>query len=164
MKLYITNYDYEKIKQSFLNLRLYYFIDIKEIIKSLGYDKKDLNEYNEFIISQTIENKIITAIESKRFKSIVYINEDLSDDIILGLTLLIKELPKIENLVLLDDDRDKKNENFYKFFKELLYFPTNKKVRIMECKPIKSKMFYWTNNLPIPNELLNDKILNNINN
>lgn len=154
MKLYVTNHNYEKIKQSFLNLRLYYFIDVNEILKNLGYDKKTLNKFNEFIINQTIESKIITATSSKRFKSIVYINENLSKDIINGLQNFSEDIPKIENLVFIDDDTNDKQ--FHEFFKELLFFPTGKKLKIIECKPIKSKMFYWVNDIKLPLELIEE--------
>lgn len=157
MKLYITNHNYEKIKQSFLNLRLYYFIDVKEIIKNLGYDKQELDEFNTFIVNQTIENKIQSATSSKRFKSIVYINENLNDDIISSIQEYITDIPKIENLVFIDDANNKENTAFHSFFKELLYFPTGKKVRIIECKPIKSKMFYWVNDIELPSDLIDDE-------
>lgn len=154
MKLYVTNFNYDKIKNSILNLKLYYLINVDEIVSSnIDKNKKVINKFDEFIINESIKDKLNKATTSKRYKSIIYINSTLNEQIISNLNDSIKEYPKIENLVFLDEEQSQ-NIEFHKLFMELLYLHTNKKVKIIECTPIKSKLFYWANNLPMPQSLL----------
>lgn len=154
MKLYVTNHSFDKIKQSFLNLRLYYFVNVDQILESHGYTRDTLDSTSSFIINDYIKEKVTLATRSKRYRDIVYVNSQLDLGVIENLKTFIEDIPKINDLILIDEDDLKPNE-MQKHFKEILYFPTGKKVRIYECKPIQSKMFYWVNNLPFPEELEN---------
>lgn len=149
MKLYVTTYSFEKIKQSFLNLRLFYFIDVDQIIDSFNYNRDELSQTAVFIVNDKIKEKLFMASKSKRYNDIVYINSSLNEENIGNLKKYIEDFPKISESIFIDED-DTEPSKFQKFFKEILYFPTGKKVKIYECQPIKSKMFYWVNNLKLP--------------
>ena len=155
MNLYVTSSKFEKIKKSFLNLRLYYIVDVDKIIHSLGYDRDNLSQTAVFILNDKIKEKIQLAIKYKRYIDIIYINSKINKEIILNLQEYSKEFPTIQKIILLDEERNEPNE-LQKYFKEILFFPSGKKVKIYECVPIKNKLFYWVNNLPIPPDLLDD--------
>jgi|AntAceMinimDraft_7_1070363.scaffolds.fasta_scaffold00227_13 hypothetical protein len=153
MKLYVTTHSFEKIKESFMNLRSFYFIDVDQIIKSFNYRRSELTKTGIFIVNDKIKEKLASAAKSKRYEDIVYINNELDEESINNLNTFIEDFPVITESILIEEDDTNPNK-FQKFFKEILFFPTGKKIKIYECTPIKSKMFYWINGLNFPSSIV----------
>lgn len=136
MKFYITVENIAKLKRSFLNLKLYSIIDIPSILEEYGYRYDNISEYGSFIINEKINSLISTYIKSKRIRGIIYTNENLNRDIINNLFDTLEPLGKIQDIVLLDDYNVPKLKPFYEYFNEVIFFPSIKKVRLIECKPV----------------------------
>ena len=81
---------------------------------------------------------IVTGAKSKRYTGIIYINSNLNCDIIVGIKNSLNEITKsqIEDLTLLDDYDTPKLKDYYSLFDEIIFFPTFKKTKIIECRPI----------------------------
>lgn len=140
MKFYITIENIQKLKRAFLNLKLYFIVDVQEILKNLGYTYNTIDEYGSFIVNKKIIDLIKSHVKSKRIRGIIYSNENLSEDIIKNLFDELEAEKKISDLTLLDDYNVPKLIHFYKYFDEIIFFPAVKKIRLIECKPIKDKI------------------------
>lgn len=134
MKFYLTVESKYRIQNSFLNLNAFHIIDVQEIIKSFNLDLSKLT--NAYIINSYIEKSIINNAKSKRLQGIIYINNNLNEEIINNLYDVLKNIDNISNMVLLDDYYMPKLSHLYNDFEEILYFPTVRKVKIIECKPL----------------------------
>jgi hypothetical protein len=137
MKFYITIEGINKIKRSFLNLKLFSVINVPEIIEHYGYTYSTIDDYSSFIINKKIMDLIKCYTRSKRIRGIIYSNPYLSDDIIEGLYTTLEPFDKISDIVLLDDYNVPKLKHLYYSFNEIIFFPSIKKIRLIECKNIK---------------------------
>lgn len=145
MKFYLTVETQERIKNTFLNLNLFYMLDIEQVICEYGLDIS--KPHNRFLLSQEIEKIIVAQTKSKRLEGIIYINKGLTKNIVSHIYKLVKRIPKIENVVIIDDDTHPKLKDLYKDVDEVFFFPSVKRVKILECKQ-----------LPIPKEEKNDTL------
>jgi len=137
MKFYITVEGVPKLKRSFLNLKLYSTIDVSEILDDYGYSYETIDEYGIFIVNETIIKLIENYVKSKRIRGIIYSNEFLSSGTIENLFDTLEPMEKIQDIVLLDDQNVPKLKKYYNYFNEIIFFPSIKKIRLIECKPIK---------------------------
>lgn len=140
MKFYITVEGMPKLKRAFLNLKLYSVISVPEILEDLGYTYSTIDDYGAFIINQRITGLIDNYVKSKRIRGVIYSNPNLNRDIIENLFTELEFCEKISDLVLLDDYNVPKLEQYYNLFKEIIFFPSVKKIRLIECKPIQDKL------------------------
>jgi len=138
MKFYITIENKERLKGSFLNLKLFSIIYVPEILEQYRYTYSTIDDYGSFIINNHINNLINNYSKSKRIRGIIYSNPYINDDIINNLFEVLAENKNISNIVLFDDYNIPKLQHLYYFFDEILFFPTIKKVRLIECQKISS--------------------------
>lgn len=138
MKFYVTTEGVQKLKRSFLNLKLFSIISVPEILEKYKYTYDTIDEYGSFIVSNRINDLITTYSKSKRIRGIIYSNPLVNEDLIPNLYETLEGLDTITELVLLDDFNLPKLPHLYPYFDEIIYFPSIKKVRLIECKPIKS--------------------------
>ena len=134
MKFYLTVETQDRIKNTFLNLNLFYMLDIEQVICEYGLDVS--KPHNKFLLSQEIEKIIINQTKSKRIEGIIYINRNLNSQIVHHVYKLVKRIPKIDTVVILDDDTFPKLKELYKIVDEVLFFPSVKRVKILECKTL----------------------------
>lgn len=139
MKIYVTNEPINRLKNSFSNLNTFAIIDVDLIVKTINLDLT--KSHNVFLINSEIEKLIATNCKSKKYKGIIYINSKLNNDILTNLLTLIenedKKTSEITDLILLDDHDTPKLQRFYYMVEEIMYFSTFKRVKILECKPLK---------------------------
>jgi len=137
MKFYITIEGIAKLKRSFLNLKLYFIINVSELLKEYEYSYDTIDEYGIFIINDKILSLIKNYVKSKRIRGIIYTNEYLNEDTIENLFDTLEPIEKIQDIVLLDDYNIPKLKDYYKYFNEIIFFPSIKKIRLIEARPIK---------------------------
>lgn len=136
MKFYVTTEGTQKLKRSFLNLKLFSIIHVPDILKKYKYDYDTIDEYGSFIVSNAINDLIINYSKSKRIRGIIYSNPKLSEDLIPNLFNTLENLDTVTDVVLMDDYYVPRLMNLYPHFDEIIYFPSVKKVRLIECKAI----------------------------
>lgn len=134
MKLYISN-SIEKCRNCFLNLSRFYILDVQQLLDELRLDMKD--KCNAFFVSRHIQNIISQQSKSKRLEGIIYVNTNLSEKLFDHLFNFVRELPRMENMVLIDDPIFRPLSRFYPLFEEVMFFPTIRRVRIVECQTLK---------------------------
>lgn len=136
MKFYITGESYRKLRNVFTNLNTFYIIDVDSLIGESGLNPEKTT--HRFIINAEIERLIASGAKSKRYTGIIYINKGLNFDIITSIKKSLNEITKsqVEDLSLLDDYDTPKYKQYYKLFDEVIFFPTFKKTKIIECRPI----------------------------
>ena len=142
MKFYITVEGIQKLKRSFLNLKLYSVISVPDVLSELGYTYSTIDDYGIFIVNQKIMSLINNYVKSKRIKGIIYSNPNLHEKIVENLFDELEAEERISDIVLLDDYNIPKLQDYYEFFREIIFFPSVKKIRLIECKPI-SKDVNW---------------------
>ena len=136
MKFYITGESYRKLRNVFTNLNTFYIIDVDSLIEESGLNPE--KAAHRFIINTEIERLIASGAKSKRYTGIIYINKGLNFDIITSIKKSLNDITKsqVEDLSLLDDYDTPKFKQYYKLFDEVIFFPTFKKTKIIECRPI----------------------------
>lgn len=131
MNLYITIEDKSKLKKAFLNLRKQQIIVVDEVVVDLGYEVGKVDDYASFIVNQRIKKIITSTASGKKMQSIIYVNHNLNDEIIRGLIHFCQDNTVVDRVILLTEKG--KNEELYELFDEILFFPSIKKVHIIEC-------------------------------
>ena len=138
MKFYLTVEGVTKLKRSFLNLKLFSIIYIPEILEQYGYTYSTIDEYGSFIVSRHIQALIKTQSKSKRIRGIIYSNPSINEDILPNLFETLCDNEMISEIVLLDDSNVPKLKYLYPYFNEIVFFPSIKKIRLIECQKIPS--------------------------
>jgi hypothetical protein len=134
MNLYITIEDKSKLKKAFLNLRKQQIVVVDEVVVELGYEVGKVDDYASFIVNQRIKKIIASTASGKKMQSIIYVNHNLNDEIIRGLIHFCQDNTVVDRVILLTEKG--KNEELYELFDEILFFPTIKKVHIIECTTV----------------------------
>jgi hypothetical protein len=136
MKFYVTIEGIQKLKKSFLNLKLFSIIYIPEVLEEYGYTYTTIDDYGSFIISNHISNLIKMYAKSKRIRGIFYSNPDINEEILPNLFETLADIDTISEIVLLDDYNVPKLTYLYQYFDEIVFFPALKKIRLIECTKI----------------------------
>jgi hypothetical protein len=134
MNLYITLEDKTKLRKAFLNLRKQQIIVVNELITDLGYDIETIDDYSSYIVNQKIKKIITMTASGKKMQSIIYVNNRANDETIRSLIHFCQDNTTVDKVILLTERY--KNEDLYELFEEVLFFPSVKKVHIIECVPI----------------------------
>lgn len=134
MNLYVTVDEKSKLKKAFFNLRKQKILDVEEVAAEIGYSLKDLDEYSSFIINERIQKIISVTAAGKKMQSIIYVNHSINEEIIQELISFCHEKTKIEKIIFLTERHF--NEKYYELFEEILFFPSLKKVHIVNCEPV----------------------------
>lgn len=133
MKFYVTIEGTPRLKKSFLNLKLFSIICVPEIMEQYGYTFSNISEYGSFIVSNQIIDLIKTYAKSKRIRGIIYSNPTITEELLPNIFNIIDDIPNIGNAVLFDDYNVPKLQQLYHNFDEIVFFPSIKKVRLIEC-------------------------------
>lgn len=136
MKFYVTVENIQKLKRSFLNLKLFSIIHVPDILKKYNYTYDNIDEYGSFIVSNKINDLIINYSKSKRIRGIIYSNPNLDEDLIPNIYDILEDLNQITDVVLLDDYYIPKLKHLYNNFEEIVFFPSVKKIRLIEAKSL----------------------------
>lgn len=156
IKFYVSTEDKEMLRKSFLNFRFYTLISVPEIIDEItnkGGDLTTLSEHESFLLNKTILTEIEHCLKKKSVYAIIYQNDKLNYDLIRNLHEALKVYTKIDRICLLDSKNNPRHEDLWENFQEVTFFPEVRKKKIIECEKIKTPMFYWVNDLEIPDEL-----------
>jgi len=151
MRFYITKESEKNIKNTFTNIKGYFFIDIDELKKK--FENIDNENCFEFLLNESIKEKINQILQKKKLTNIIYLNKNLNLDVVKNIKENFEESPKIEKFVFID--RKEENEYLYPLFDEIVFIPEQRKIKILECEKIKNPMYYWINNFPVPDILKN---------
>jgi len=152
LNLYITFDDKSKIKKCFLNLRKYLIIEIDDVIESLGFNKNNLDNCKSFIISQEILKRIKDGCSGRKLLGIVYSNPELDDEIVRDIIHYTEEIKNIEKVVFLTDKGF--HDEYIELFEEVTFYPTMKKVHIIDCKTVPVVWLDKLNELENINDLI----------
>jgi Tfp pilus assembly PilM family ATPase len=134
MNLYITVEDRSKLKKAFFNLRKQQIVVAEEVAAELGYSIDQVDAYSSFIVNERIKKIISSTASGKKMQSIIYVNDKLNDEIARELIHFCQESTKVDKIILLTEKN--KHEDIYELFEEILFFPSLKKVHIIECTTV----------------------------
>lgn len=139
MKFYATIEPCRKLKHLFSNLSSFYIIDVDTILSESGLDINKPS--HQFLLNTELRRLITNGAKSKRYTGIIYVNGILDVDTIINIKSTIDciEGTNIDSVVLLDDVDVPKLKNYYKLFDEVIFFPSTKRMRILEIARLKKK-------------------------
>jgi hypothetical protein len=146
MKLYITRSPREKLKKAFLNMRKQHVISVSEIIEQMGYGEQELDSYTSFLVNEEIKNQIRAVSRARRAHSIIYCNPNLNEDIIRFIIFYVNESTDIESVYFLTEEN--KDENYFELFDGVTFFPSMKKIHIVDCRTADNSLLKWIDELP----------------
>ena len=148
MKFYATIEPLRKLKNLFSNLSSFYIIDVDTILRESGLDSEKTT--HKYLINTELERLIVSGAKSKRYIGMIYINSRLKCDTIVAIQKSINVITNsvIDSFVVLDDFDTPKLTNYYSLFDEVIFFPSLKKTKLIECVP---KI------IPKINNIINDK-------
>ncbi len=136
MKFYVTIEGTQKLKRSFLNLKLFSIIHVPGILDDYNYSYETIDDYSSFIVSNKINELITTYSKSKRIRGIIYSNPLINADLIPNLFETLEKNNAITEIVLLDYYNLPKLEQLYSYFDEIIFFPSVRKIRLIEATSI----------------------------
>lgn len=145
MKFYITVEGTQRLKKSFLNLKLFSIIYIPDILQEHGYTYSTIDDYGSFIISNQINELIKTYAKSKRIRGIIYSNPNICEEVLPNIFETLSDIDTISDVVLLDDYNVPKLIHLYQNFDEIIFFPSIKKIRLIEAVNIQKLSNYKFN-------------------
>ena len=148
MKFYATIEPLRKLKNLFSNLSSFYIIDVDTILKESGLNPD--KQTHKYLINTELERLIVSGAKSKRYIGMIYINSNLNCDTIVAIKNSINVITNsvIESYVILDDFDIPKVNDYYSLFDEVVFFPSLRKTKLIECVP---------RIIPKINNLINDK-------
>lgn len=146
MKIYLTSEPFRTLQNAFTNLKSFKIIDIDFIIETCGLDPNvDVDAY---IINEEIKLAFKDGISGKKYNGIIYLNSGLDVSILESIKHIMEEIiedSKNKDMdceyVMMDDYDLPKRKDMYHHVDEVMFFPTHKKTKIIECKaiPIKTR-------------------------
>lgn len=148
MKFYATIEPLRKLKNLFSNLSSFYIIDVDTILSESGLDPEKVT--HKYLINTELERLIVSGAKSKRYVGMIYINSRLNCDTIVSIRKQVDEITNsvVESFVVLDDFDTPKLNDYYTLFDEVVFFPSLRKTRLIECVP---------RIIPKINNIINDK-------
>jgi len=132
VNLYLTFDNTSKIGKCFLNLRKYLIINSNDVIDELGFTGLEIDDCTSFIINEEICKMIKSGSSGRKLLSIVYSNHSFTDESIRALIHYAEGIKNIDKVILLTEHEE--HEDYYELFEEVMFFPTLKKVHIIECQ------------------------------
>ena len=135
MKFYATIEPLRKLKNLFSNLSSFYIIDVDTILSESGLDPEKVT--HKYLINTELERLIVSGAKSKRYVGMIYINSRLNCDTIVSIRKQVDAITNsvVESFVVLDDFDTPKLNDYYTLFDEVVFFPSLRKTRLIECVP-----------------------------
>lgn len=150
MNLYFTIEPQAKIKSVLANVKSFYIIDMDEIRKENGIKSSQaLRPADKFFINSIIVERINVAARQKQIQGIVYINNQITPDILSGFKKITDSLGMNSKFVLLDDGRIPKCRMIHGLFEEVLFFERFRKLRITEAQEIPDGLHFDAGSEPV---------------
>lgn len=136
MKFYVSGEPYRRLKNAFTNLNSFKIIDVDWLVENSGLNPND--SVDGYLLAVEIRKLIEDAVKCKRCTGIIYINQQLSTNLVYSLKNVIIDIMggDVMDVILLDDYDVPKHKEIYRLFDEIVYYPTHKKTKIVEAKAI----------------------------
>lgn len=122
-------------------------ISTQDVIENIGYAGKEMDDCSMFLVNEEIKKLIQRGSVRRKLLAVVYTNPDMNDEIIRELIHFADELPSIERVIFLTEENT--NEIFYELFSEIAFFPSMRKVHIVECQPFSIDLDELNRNLSL---------------
>lgn len=134
--IYMTSEPESKIKQIYSNIKNFYILDAAAFIKSLDLDMSRPSSI--YIANDEIQKTILAQSKLKKYKGIIYINKNLSEDLCQSFKSCISKNDKIK-ITLIDNGQFPKHEDIMGVFDEVIFYERFKKNKIIECDGFEKK-------------------------
>lgn len=129
VNLYISADPIDELEKVIANVNAYYILDVQSIKEEIGLDWSKPG--NRFLLNEIITEKIKDRTKFKRTKGIIYVNTELTENVISALKRkFLKE--EINKIVLIDDGEFPKLDFMYPYVDEIFFYQKFRKVKILD--------------------------------
>ena len=120
-----------KLTNVIANIKNFFVFDVQEFIKSF---KLDLTKpSNIYFMNNEITSQISGASKLKKYKGIIYINKNLSEQLYYSIKNKFGKDKNIDKIVLIDNGMVAKHTDLHGIFGEVFFYDRFKKTKIVEC-------------------------------
>jgi hypothetical protein len=138
MNFYITKESPARVESSFVYAKNNYVIDADTIYESFCDCKK---RFFDYLVYEEFERQVSFVLKRKKYNNIVYSNKNLNTDIIINIKNILNT--RFKKIILITEETC--DIDLYEFVDDVIFFPKEKKIKIIECESFKSPLFYWVN-------------------
>lgn len=131
MNIYMSSESEVKLTNVIANIKNFFVFDVQEFIKSF---KLDLTKpSNIYFMNNEITSQISGASKLKKYKGIIYINKNLSEQLYYSIKNKFGKDKNIDKIVLIDNGMVAKHTDLHSIFGEVFFYDRFKKTKIVEC-------------------------------
>ena len=91
VKIFLVDCSLKEAKKRYSEEDLF-IVDIRKIIKDLGYDISDLTQESEFVINYSIQKKITQGIYSTKCNGVLIVHRNISESFVENLEHFLDDL------------------------------------------------------------------------
>lgn len=128
--LYMTSESETKLKSIYANIKNFFILDVQSFIKSLHIDMNKPSSV--YLANDEIQKLILSQAKLKKFKGVIYINKNLSEDHIYSFKQCLSKKDKIK-FILIDNGQFPKHDDIMGLFDEVIFYERFRKNKIVEC-------------------------------
>lgn len=131
MNIYMSSESEVKLTNVIANIKNFFVFDVQEFIKSF---KLDLTKpSNIYFMNNEIASQISGASKLKKYKGIIYINRNLSEQLYYSIKNKFSDDKNIDKIVLIDNGMVSKHRELHEVFGEVYFYDRFRKTKIVEC-------------------------------
>lgn len=131
MNIYMTSESELKLSSIITNIKNFFVFDVQEFIKTF---KLDLTKpANIYFMNNEITTQISGASKLKKYKGIIYINRNLSEQLYYSMKHKFGNDKYIDKIILIDNGMVSKHKDLHEIFGEVYFYDRFKKTKIVDC-------------------------------
>lgn len=128
--IYMTSESESKLKQVYSNIKNYFILDVQSFVKSLNLNMDKSSSI--YIINDEIQKLLLSQLKLKKFKGVIYINRNLTDNHYKSFKQCFKKYNEETKIILIDNGQFPKHTNIMNIFDEVIFYERFKKNKIIE--------------------------------
>lgn len=130
MNIYMSSESENKLSAVITNIKNFFIFDAQEFVKTF---KLDLTKpSNIYFINNEITAQISNASKLKKYKGIIYINRNLSEQLYYSIKHKFSKDKNIDKIILIDNGLVSKHKELHELFSEIYFYDRFKKGKIID--------------------------------
>lgn len=134
MNIYMSSESEAKLNNVISNIKNFFVFDVQEFVKTF---KLDLSKpSNIYFINNEITAQISSASKLKKYKGIIYINRNLSEQLYYSIKNKFIKDKNIDKIILIDNGLVSKHRELHELFSEIYFYDRFRKTKIVDYNSI----------------------------
>lgn len=150
MNIYMSSESETKLSSVITNIKNFFVFDAQEFVKTF---KLDLSKpSNIYFINNEITAQISSASKLKKYKGIIYINRNLSEQLYYSIKNKFIKDKNIDKIILIDNALVSKHRDLHELFSEVYFYDRFRKSKIVD----------YTSIIPETSKLVEDAAIHDV--